>query len=345
MKNKSLNVLAIGMLAVFGDGTAQSLPITFHECAAIANDPQRLTCYDRIAGKQAIPAARSTEMDFSADNTRGDSTPAVPAAPGTASRMNEHWELDAASKRGIFNFRPHQENYLVVTYNPHPNDAPYRPFRLLNPNAELAHGELAFQLGFKLKLAENPANLPLDIWFGYTQRSFWQAGNREASSPFRETNYEPEAMAVFPINADLLGFKLRFVNIGLVHQSNGGGSTLSRSWNRAYVQAGLERGDFQLLARAWKRVNEDANSDDNPGIIDYMGHGDLVASYRWHGHEFSLLTRYNFNTSKGAAQVGWAFPVNTRLKGYIQYFSGYGYTLIDYNVYQKVVGVGVLVTY
>ena len=84
---------------------------------------------------------------------------------------------------------------------------------------------------------------------------------------------------------------LRFVNLGLVHQSNGGGSSLSRSWNRLYVPAGVERGDLQLVARAWKRINEDANNDDNPRIADYMGHGDLTASYRRRGHEFSLLTK------------------------------------------------------
>ncbi|HJV87770.1 MAG TPA: phospholipase A [Noviherbaspirillum sp.] len=340
MKKKSVSAAAMAMLIVCGDGIAQSLPATIQECTTIADDASRLACYDSIARRQAVPVTGAAEKNLAADDQQvGMKSETSP------SRMAEHWELDAANKRGVFHFRPHQDNYLIATYTTHPNESPYRPFRQLDPNAELAHSELAFQLGFKLKLAENPGNLPLDIWFGYTQRSFWQAGNREASSPFRETNYEPEVMAVFPVNVDLLGFKLRFVNLSLVHQSNGGGSTLSRSWNRTYVQAGLERGDFQLLARAWKRINEDANNDDNPRIVDYMGHGDLVANYRRQGHEFSLLTRYNFNTKKGAAQVGWAYPVSTRLKGYIQYFSGYGYTLIDYNAYQRVVGVGILVTY
>lgn len=77
-----------------------------------------------------------------------------------------------------------------------------------------------------------PARLPLDLWFGYIQTSFWQANNREASSPFRETGYQPEIMAVAPLSLDLLGSKLRFVNLGLVHESNGQGFFLSRSWNR-----------------------------------------------------------------------------------------------------------------
>ncbi|HJV51361.1 MAG TPA: phospholipase A [Noviherbaspirillum sp.] len=344
MKKKSVCAAAIGMLVAAGNGVAQPFPVTLEECAMIGVDAQRLACYDRIAGRKMAPDATPAENALSGEGRRDNMEQEVSPA-GVASRMTEHWELDAASKRGTFIFRPHRDNYLIATYNPHPNDAPYRPFQQIDPNARLAHGELAFQLGFKLKLAENPGKLPLDVWFGYTQRSFWQAGNREASSPFRESNYEPEVMAVIPTNADLFGWKLRFVNLGLVHQSNGGGASLSRSWNRLYVQAGVEHGDFQLLARAWKRISEDANNDDNPRIADYMGHGDLMASYRWQGHEFSLLTRYNFTTEKGAAQAGWAFPLNSRLKGYIQYFSGYGYTLIDYNVYQRIVGAGILVTY
>ncbi|HZW20736.1 phospholipase A [Noviherbaspirillum sp.] len=337
MKNKraAAGVLT-GLLAVAFNATAQAIPSTVDACKALDVDMERLACYDRISGRNAPPAP---------DVIVQPDMPAPAAPPARSSSMAEHWELDPASKKGTFNFRPHRENYMVATYNHHPHEEPYRPFRQIDPNADLAHGELAFQLGFKLKVAENPGNLPVDLWFGYTQRSFWQAGNREASSPFRESNYEPELMAVVPANLDLLGLKLRFVNLGLVHQSNGGGSTLSRSWNRAYLQAGLERGDFQLLARVWKRINEDREEDDNPRIADYMGHGDLLGSYRWHGHEFSLLTRYNFNTDKGAAQLGWAFPLTSRLKGYVQYFSGYGYSLIDYDAYQRVLGLGVLVTY
>jgi phospholipase A1 len=55
-------------------------------------------------------------MDLSPETMRGFS-------------LADHWELDQAHKRGIFNFSPHRVNYLMVTRTAHPNDEPYRPFR------------------------------------------------------------------------------------------------------------------------------------------------------------------------------------------------------------------------
>jgi phospholipase A1 len=130
-----------------------------------------------------------------------------------------------------------------------------------------------------------------------------------------------------------------------VHQSNGQPSTLSRSWNRLYAQAGLERGQLTVLTRIWQRIGERRGEDDNPDILDYMGHGDLIATYRWRGHEFSALGRRNFSTGRGAAQISWAFPLVANLKGYIQAFSGYGQSLIDYNSNQTAIGFGFLVQF
>ena len=316
-------------------------------CGALRDDSARLACYD-AAIRRASAASRRVAEAAAASATTMTAVAEPRPSPAADHSLSRHWELDAKHKRGTFQFVPHRDNYLIATYNHSPNEAPYGPFRALATDGNgdgLSHSELAFQLGFKLKLAERPSGLPVDLWFGYTQRSFWQASNRKASSPFRETNYEPEIMAVTPMDQDVLGMKLRFLSFGLVHQSNGQASTLSRSWNRAYVEAGLERDNFTLLARLWKRLPEQESDDDNPDITKYMGHGDLVGTYRHGGHELSLMARYNPESHKGAMQAGWAFPINSRLKGYVQYFSGYGHTLIDYNAKQKVLGAGVLITY
>ncbi|MGJ7914615.1 phospholipase A [Massilia sp. LXY-6] len=317
-------------------------------CACITDASLRLACYDHLVGVNTTPSAGATAASLVAQVDHADQTSHDLSPEKTRGfSLADHWELDQEHRRGVFNFRPHHATYLMVTRSAHPNNEPYRPFRnLADFNTDLSHNELVYQLSFKTKVAEDIASKPVDLWFGYTQNSFWQAGNRQASSPFRETNYQPELMAVTPLNFNVLGMHASFLNLGLVHQSNGQASTLSRSWNRVYAQVGLERAGFTVLGRVWKRINEAASDDDNPDIVDYMGRGDLAVTYRSsNGHDYSALLRRNFSTNRGAVQLSWAFPLAGHFKGYTQYFSGYGQSLIDYNYYQNVVGLGLLGTF
>lgn len=346
-------------------GATPVQPQSLRDCTPLGDDLQRLACFDRLAAgaplasvapaeqepaddpvempasQSAFIAPSSNELEQIAAAT-GQSPVAPVVAPHT---LSSHWELESGDKRGLFKFRPHNPNYLMVTRTHEPNEGPYQNF--LGPlGVGLSKSELEFQLSFKMKAAENLFNTPVDLWFGYTQNSFWQAANREASSPFRETNYQPEVMAVIPLNYRVLGMDVRFLNLGLSHQSNGQSSTLSRSWNRYYVQMGMERGPVSVTGKLWKRVNESAEDDNNPDIIDYMGRFELAANWRLkNGHELSGMMRRNFHTDKSALQLGWSFPLVGALKGYVNWFSGYGQSMIDYNYFQRSVGLGVVVKY
>jgi phospholipase A1 len=57
------------------------------------------------------------------------------------------------------------------------------------------------------------------------------------------------------------------------------------------------------------------------------------------------LLRHNFSTDRGAVQLSWAFPLAGHIKGYAHLFSGYGQSLIDYNYYQNMLGLGLLGTF
>ena len=139
---------------------------------------------------------------------------------------------------------------------------------------------------------------------------------------------------------ELAGLHWRLLTVGIDHQSNGRSEPLSRSWNRIMIQAGLERGNFQLLLRPWLRIRESESADNNPDIEHYLGHGEVMAGYRLGGHTFTATSRWNVSSGKGAIQGTWSFPLHPRLKGYVQVFSGYGESLTDYNWRQNTVGLG-----
>lgn len=353
-----MKALALPLLLLCATGPSRAssdLELRLERCALLGDASARLACYDGLTKGPVLPVG-SEVAALPADPTQPTAPPAPPALPpqlaklaavpssASISHMTQLWELDSASKRGVFNFRPHRDTYiLLANYSTSSNDAPFENFTPAGIKSQ--HTELMYQLSFKMKLMEQAAQTPIDLWFAYTQASFWQAYNRAASSPFRETNYQPELMATAPFNLPLGVLDLRYLTVGAVHQSNGQTSTLSRSWNRVYMEVGAEKDRFGLSLRLWKRLDNARSNNDNFDIADYLGHGDLQASYRVDGHEWSVLARRNFKKQHGALQLGWAFPVRANLKGYLQAFSGYGQSLIDYNYSQKSLGAGFLVDF
>jgi len=323
-------------------------------CSVLGDASARLGCFDEltkaataatVAGNPTQDATVAAKPD-SAVAASAVPTVIPPVASATAappetpiSRTEQSWELVPSARRGVFSFRPHRENYLLLAnYSAQSNIAPYR--EQTPAGLPPKRVELTYQLSFKVKAAEQLAGLPVDIWLGYTQQSFWQAYNRAASSPFRETNYQPEVMAVVPINKELAGVQVRYLNMGLVHQSNGQTGSLSRSWNRIYAELGVDRGNFSLNGRLWRRLDNAKSNNDNPDITDFLSHGDVNAVYRDNGYEYALTARRNWSTSHGSIQASWAYPITTNLKGYVQVFAGYGQSLIDYNYSQKSIGAG-----
>jgi phospholipase A1 len=256
------------------------------------------------------------------------------------------WELDPETKQGILQFRPHRQIYLLpVRYSTATNDQPESPRTGSPPEVALDHVEAKFQLSFKMKTLENLFGDRADLWFAFTQQSSWQVYNDEISRPFRETNYEPEVMLAFATDYNLFGLNGRLLNLGVVHESNGRAEPLSRSWNRVYVQVGLVRDNFTLLVRPWYRLPEDRDEDDNRDIDEYLGYGDLEAVYKRRDHTISLLVRPPLNAGhRGAAQLDYSFGGIGQMKGYVQIFTGYGESLIDYNHKQTTIGAGLILT-
>ncbi|KPH65262.1 phospholipase [Pseudoalteromonas porphyrae] len=252
---------------------------------------------------------------------------------------------------------PHKRNYILpLSYVSNPN---VRPFDGLNELTQDSDGEpldnleAKYQLSIKVPLYNDFDDEDQAVYFGFTLQSFWQLYNKEISSPFRETNYEPEIFWVNFLDPEhvLWGDEMA-ISIGAVHQSNGRSQPNSRSWNRIYADFIWENEGFVFSFKPWYRISEErkedpmvAKGDDNPDIHKYMGYFEFSGAYRWNEHEFSFMTRNNLNSdNRGAIQLDWSFPLWGRLRGYGQYFNGYGESLIDYNADIERIGIGILLT-
>lgn len=302
-------------------------------CQRILDDRLRLDCYDRIHGLPDGAAAPWAQTPVPAAR--------LPEAAESRSLIEQAWGFAPDSDRyqlGYF-----RQNYILFArYTDDVNQEPFSPiFGAAGSDKELDSLEARFQLSFKAR-AWTTDDRRWGVWLAYTQTSQWQVYSGDTSRPFRETNYEPELMVSFRPDVRLGSLDFGLLNFGINHQSNGRSQVLSRSWDRLFVEFGIERDQFAVLTKVWYRLPEGSSDDDNPDINRYMGYGEVTGIYKWNDHSLSLMLRSNWNTGKGAVRLSWTTPrLVGPLRGYVQAFSGYGDSMIDYNWKQNIIGMGV----
>ena len=274
------------------------------------------------------------------------------------SALSRFWELETGTDCGTFGIRGYRPISLSLVGADGVNNRPVseNPTNVATATQAYNTTETRIQLSVRTKIAQSlltqgHPTLKDSLRFGYTQQSYWQLFSPDISRPFRATDHEPEVMYVYPTDAQLpFGWRWRYSGVGLVHQSNGQSDPLSRSWNRVYLMTGMELGNrWQLHARLWKRVPESAASDDNPGISNYIGRGELRLAWNPNqNHLLSATLRHSFGrTDRGSARIEWLQPLGMGLAGsksnlrlHTSLFTGYGDSLIDYNRKRTVLSVG-----
>lgn len=321
------------------------------ECRAIADKEARLACYDAAVGRaDAVPTPAPAPAAAAAPAT--DKRQLFAADEDAPQTFAQRWELDPDSKDGVFKIKPYEPVYVLpASWRQHVNNRPCssNPINCVPPSSPdpgYGHTEIKFQLSFKTKVWQDMFGSQADLWAAYTQQSYWQAYDKTNSSPFRETDYQPETWVTVPVALGPDWFQLRMVNLGLVHQSNGQTNPLSRSWNRGYVAFGFTSGELSLLVKPWWRFKESLPDDNNPDITDYVGRMEVRAVYPWRNHVFSATLRNNLRSTpeipnRTYIQTDWAFPLYGKLHGYVQAFYGYGESLQNYNFRNAGVGIGV----
>lgn len=231
----------------------------------------------------------------------------------------------------------HHPNYVLpYTYNNQPNK---EAFELIGPEQPIDSAEAQFQVSFKFPLAQHLLSAHNDLFFSFTTRAWWQLYNNDISSPFRETDYEPEIFFRHYGGPKIGPLKVGGWDVGLAHQSNGRSEPLSRSWNRINANLALETGKLAIALHSWYRIPENEKRDDNPDLYKYLGYGDIRFLYSRKNQVFTAMVRPG--TKKGAAELTWSIPLWQDLRLYFIYFDGYGESLLDYNHHVQRIGIGV----
>lgn len=304
-------------------------------CAAIPDDGSRLACFDSHFGSTSqATAAQYGGLVLSSD------AESLMVEAGVSPVLTRRAQEFALSDQW-FSITPHRPNYVLpATVNSTPD---YDDCGLFGE--AFSDWEIKFQLSLKALIAKDLWR-GSSVWFGYTQQSYWQLyAEDDASSPFRETNHEPEVFWEVPVNFDLLGWNARLATFALNHQSNGRAEPLSRSWNRVTGELVFDRGPFVASVKSWARFEEDEESDDNPDIEDYMGRLQLGLAYKRGEQVFALGFKNNLRSdNRSGLELNWTFPLAQHFKGSVQLYSGYGENLIDGDNYNNRIGVGIALT-
>ncbi len=199
-----------------------------------------------------------------------------------------------------------------------------------------------FQLSFKYRLFD-PEATPVQwfpelnkVHFGYTQTTSWDMN--ASSMLFHDTSYRPSLFWQSKLDEkNTIGPS--YLRSGFEHESNGKDGVSSRSINIFYVQPVLRKdftvGDSLFFApRFYGYINQDGN----PDIASYRGYVDWQVRYG-DEHGWLLSSRIRTGTAGyGSAQLDLSVPLRkplfSRTGGflYFQLFTGYGESLLDYNL-------------
>ena len=211
-------------------------------------------------------------------------------------------------------------------------------------NYEGDRSEVVFQLSAKYRIRRTR------FYLAYSQISFWQAYDRSNSSPFRDTNYNPE---VFYRSAERRLFGGRFgVDAVLEHESNGRLVGESRSWNLISAAPFWRSDRWLVYLKARYRIPEDpketpdsALGDDNPDITHYLGYSDVhVIRDFGRGRQLRLTLRGFLGRGRGLVRLAYSAPITADDDSWVclRVSSGYGESLMDYNRANTRVGLGIM---
>ena len=231
--------------------------------------------------------------------------------------------------------------------------SPYEPNYFSAGSDGMTNAKFQISLKFRVFNPETQTAFLEKLYLAYSQTSIWAIG--ESSAPFYDSSYRP---SVFYLDDDVSQWPFRTssrlgLQAGVEHESNGKDGAASRSINIAFIRPTftLPLGNRYFVALSPK-IYSYLDRSDNPDIAYYRGYSDvLVKVGETDGVQLATTMRKGTGPAPYSVELDLSIPLSTpklgNLGGYLhlQYFDGYGESLLDYN--RKVhpqVRIGLMIT-
>lgn len=204
------------------------------------------------------------------------------------------------------------------------------------------NSDVKFQISIAQKLTRSVLPWHTYIFLMYTQKTFWNVF--EKSLPMHDLNFNPGIGWSKPFfNKDRYVGKLTLL---LEHESNGRDSIQSRSWNRISIGGSVLIDPWIMVyGKVWIPI---INGQNNRDILNYCGIyqtgveiATLDRKFIW---DITFVKRkgwnLNFNT---IFEFSWRFHKKSNQYFFLQYYNGYGESLLDYNQFHSRLRAGIVI--
>ncbi len=239
--------------------------------------------------------------------------------------------IDADSVKRDFSNQPYfglyKDNYFI--FGPS-----------VGPKATKENTNIKFQISIAQRLTRSTLPWGTYLYLFYTQKCFWNV--LQNSMPMTDLNFNPGLGITKP-----LFVKNRYIGkltLILEHESNGRDGDASRSWNRVALAGNvMVTRNLMVHAKAWVPIVDGMNNKD---IVDYCGifnAGFQVLSNNGRFTGGITITPRKHFSSNVTVDLAYRFFKGDNQYLFLQYYSGYGEGLLEYNRYHSQLRIGLLI--
>ncbi|MEF9923676.1 MAG: phospholipase A [Muribaculaceae bacterium] len=204
------------------------------------------------------------------------------------------------------------------------------------------NSDVKFQISISQRLTKSTLPFNTYLFLMYNQKCFWNVF--EESMPMRDLNFNPGIglTRLIIVRNRLVGKSTLIIE----HESNGKAGKESRSWNRITFGANIFIDPhFMIHGKVWIPIIDGQNNRD---ILEYCGIYQtgisLMSSNKRLGFSVILTKRqgwnFNFNT---IIEFNYRIFKKDNQYLFLQYYNGYGESLIDYNKFQSRIRAGLVI--